>query len=278
MTGTASAAMPMTGTASAANGTNGAASAAPWAPLLQALPHAVWVVDAASLTIVGANAAAGDLCGAPAAELVGREVLDFAATPEDHAFWREAAEGRADTIESEAWVRRADGATTPVTRRAIRLEPAVHSGALFVVALEDRAAAQRRERELERRLAELQATLDSLTEGVLVVDLQGEIRNFNRRFADLWDLPDDTLLQRADDAVLDWMRRSVVDPAGYMRRLAFIDDAPLLRARDVVELQSGRMLERIAVPQVGLGRPIGRVFTFREVYPPGASPRPRVLA
>ena len=268
----------MSGAAPGGGVVNGTASTAPWMPLLQALPHAVWVVDAASHTIVGANAAAGELCGARASELVGRDVLDFAATPEDHAFWREAAEGRADTIESEAWVRRADGATTPVTRRAMRLEPVLHAGALFVVSLDDRAAAQRRERELERRLAELQATLDSLTEGVLVVDLQGEIRNFNRRFADLWDLPDDTLLQRADDAVLDWMRRSVADPAGYMRRLAFIDDAPLLRARDVVELQSGRMLERIAVPQVGRGRPIGRVFTFREVYPAGPPPRPRDLA
>ena len=256
----------------------GAASAAPWAPLLQALPNAVWVVDARSLTIVAANAPAGELCGGVVSELVGRPVLDFAATPEDQAFWRDAAEGRADAIESDAWVRRLDGAATPVARRVTRFEPSAGADSLFVVALDDRGATQRRERDLERRLAELQATLDSLADGVLVVDLQGAIRNFNRRFADLWDLPDGTLLQRADDDVLDWMRRSVVDPAAYMRRLALIDDAPLLRARDVLQLQSGRMLERIAVPQVGRGRPIGRVFMFRELHPPAGASRPRAGA
>jgi PAS domain S-box-containing protein len=250
-----------------------AGAAAPaWAALLHALPDATWVVDVRSLTIVAANAAAGLLCGATAAELVGRPVLDFAATPEDQAFWHEAAEGRADAIDSDAWLRRADGATTPIARRVTPLEAESGRTTLCVVALGERAATLRRERELERRLAELQAALDSLPDGVLVVDLQGAICNFNRRFADLWELPDDTLLQRADDAVLDWMRRSVVDPAAYMRRLAFIDDAPLLRARDVLELQSGRSLERITVPQVGRGRPIGRVFTFREVPPPPAGP------
>ena len=235
-----------------------------WGALLDAMLHAVWLVDARDLRIVAANAAAGVLHGANESELIGRPVLDFAVTPEDHVFWRDAAEALPCAIESDALVRRCDGSTVAVTRRISQL-PAGTGAALYVVALDDRGEQVRRERELEGALAELQATLDSLGDGILVTDLCGCIRNFNRRFADLWELPDELLAQRADDAVLDWMRRSVIDPGRYMRRLAAIDGAAMLRASDVLTLHSGRVIERVTVPQCSRGRPIGRLFTFREM-------------
>lgn len=240
------------------------ATPAAWGPLLDAMLHAVWLVDPHELSIVATNAAAGVLHGANESELIGRPVLDFAVTPEDHAFWRDAAEGLPGAIESDALVRRADGSTVAVTRRVSQL-PSATGAALYVVALDDRSEQVRRERELEGTLAELQATLDSLGDGILVTDLRGRIRNFNRRFADLWELPDELLAQRADDALLDWMRRAVIDPGRYMRRLAAIDGATMLRASDVLTLHSGRVIERLTVPQCSRGRPIGRVYTFREM-------------
>jgi len=252
----------------------GAAPVVPWGPLLDAMLHAVWLVEGVDLTIAMANDAALDLWGGESNGLVGRSVLELAPTPEDEAFWREARAGSMRGIESEALVRRADGSTVPVTRCVTRIG-AEDGAPLFVVALEDRAAAERRERALELRAAELEATLDSLSDGVLVVDLRGALRHFNRRFADLWELPDELALRRPDDdAVFDRMRTSVVDAASYMRRLAAIEDAPLMRARDVVRLHSGRILERTAVPQFARGRPIGRMYTFREIELPVRLARP----
>ncbi|MEO7010252.1 MAG: PAS domain-containing protein [Caldimonas sp.] len=235
--------------------------------LLEAMLHAVWLVDAGSLRIVGANAAAAALCGAEPGALIGRPVLDFAVTPEDHVFWAEAAQVSDAAIDSDALVRRVDGAVLPVVRRISRVgrPGAAGAGALYVVALDDRSAQRKREHELELAVADLQATLESLGDGILVVDLRGAIGNFNRRFADLWELPDEMLGRRADDTVLDWMRACVVDPARYMRRLAVIDDATMLRASDVLTLRSGRVIERVTVPQCSRGQPIGRVFTFREI-------------
>ena len=88
--------------------------------------------------------------------------------------------------------------------------------------------------------AELAATLESVADGVLVVDLAGHISHFNRRFAALWELPDEMLLLRADDEVFDWMRQRVADPASYMRRLAEIDDETMLRATDTLGAALGR--------------------------------------
>lgn len=256
-----------------------AAAAAPaeadsrrWAELLEAMLHAAWLVQAEGLRIVVANAQAGTLCGTFATALAGRPVLDFAATPEDDAFWHDATAHGVDSLESEALIRRDDECLVPVTRRVTRLRAA--GPGLYLVALEDRTAQRRREAELEEAVASLQATLDSLVDGVLVTDLRGRIRNFNRRFADLWELPDELLVQRRDDAVLDWMRGRVIDPSRYMRRLATIDDAAMLRASDIVTLRSGRVIERVSQPQCSRGQPVGRVFTFREIRqgPAGAPP------
>ena len=85
--------------------------------MIESMLHAVWLVDAVSLRVVAANNAAGLLMGVRAAELVGRGVLDLAATPEDLCFWDEAAGGLADSIESETFVCRLSGGTAPVTRR-----------------------------------------------------------------------------------------------------------------------------------------------------------------
>jgi PAS domain S-box-containing protein len=239
-----------------------------WGELLDAMLHAVWLVDANELVIVAANAAALDLWGGDPADLLGRSVLDFGVTPEDEAFWREAGPASGGGIESEARVRVADGSTAAVMRRVRRVRAATGAAPLYVVALDDRRDAVRREQALEVRAAELAGTLDSLDDGVLVVDLRGAIRHFNRRFADLWELPEEREARGDDDAVLDWMRQQVAEPAAYMRRLAAIEDAPLMRARDLVRLHSGRVLERTAVPQFGRGRPIGRVYTYRETEAP----------
>jgi diguanylate cyclase (GGDEF)-like protein len=61
------------------------------------------------------------------------------------------------------------------------------------------------------------------------------------------------------------MRRSVIDPAGYMRRLAAIDDATMLQATDVLRLHSGKVFERVTMPQCMRGRPVGRVYSFRDI-------------
>ena len=51
-----------------------------------------------------------------------------------------------------------------------------------------------------------------------------------------------------------------------MLRLAEIDAATMLQATDRVELRSGKVVERATAPQCSRGRPIGRVFSYREMH------------
>jgi diguanylate cyclase (GGDEF)-like protein/PAS domain S-box-containing protein len=242
---------------------NAQALRAAWTALIEGLLDAVWLVDAASLRIVAANAAAGVLLGVEASSLVSRTAAELSATPEDLAFWDGVADGWSGGVVSESLVRRFNGSVVPVTRRVNRVE--LDGVAVFVVVFQDRSAHQATQDELEHRLAELRATLESTADGILVTDLAGVIRGFNRRFAALWSLPEDLLTQRDDAAVQSWMRRSVVDVADYDRRLAAIQDATLLQTSDVFALHSGKVIERVTLPQCSRGQPIGRVFSFRDI-------------
>ena len=234
-----------------------------WASLVDALPQAVWLVDDTTLAVIAANAAAADLLGCARDALIGASAASLAATPEDLCYWDEAGRGAREALESQSYVRRFDGTTVPVARSARHV--VLDGRGVFLVALHDCSAQQRSERELELAAAELAATLESTADGILVTDLASRIRRCNRRFAELWGLPDDLLLTRDDDAITDWMRRSVIDPAAYGRRLDEIAEATLLQASDVLELHGGRVLERIVMPQCHRGRPIGRVYSFRDI-------------
>ena len=171
-----------------------------WLPLIDGLANAVWIVDPASLRVVAVNQAATDLLGVPAGSLVGKGALELAATPEDVFFWEDVARGQSDRIRSETLLVRADGSTVHVERTVSRITLA-DGESLFVVDLRDQTAERRTEADLERLLAELRATLESTADGILVIDMHGAIRNYNRRFAELWNLPHD-LVTRRDDAAI----------------------------------------------------------------------------
>lgn len=247
-----------------------------WPVLIESMLEAVCLVEPEGLRIVAANGAAGRLFGVAPAELIGRDMRETAATPEDDHFWRRVTDtgGACAGIFSDSYVTRPGGQAVPVVRRVSRIEPAP-GNAIYVLALHDRSEQVRVERAAEVSIAELAATLESVADGILVVDLAGHISHFNRRFAALWELPDEMLLLHADDEIFDWMRQRVADAGSYLRRLAQIDAQHLLRSTDVIALGSGEVVERQTLPQLSRGRPIGRVFSYRLVAAEVATPAVR---
>lgn len=241
--------------------------------LIEGLLDAVWLVNAQNLRVVAANAAAGRLFQIDPLELTGRHAQELCASPEDMAFWQEVGEAylgadpdsvQVPSIESETLVRRFDGLTIPVLRRVrhLNLGP---GQSYFLVVLHDRSEQLQIEKQLQERMADLAALLDSGAEGLMVTDVAGRIRNVNQQFARLWSVPQELLLQRNDQALWAWMRQSTSDPASYERDLARIDHTTRFSITNIIKLQNGRVLERETLPQLSGGRLIGRVFSFRDI-------------
>jgi diguanylate cyclase (GGDEF)-like protein/PAS domain S-box-containing protein len=235
-----------------------------WRGLIDGLMEGVLVVDALDLRVAEVNRAACAMLGVGRDDLLNQPIIEIAVTPEDICFWEDAAAGLVSEILSDSMFRRADGSTLNVDRR-VSLVRLGGDQAFFVVGLRDQSDQRRLESELETMIAELRATLESTADGVLVTDLSEGIRSCNRRFADLWDMPDELRAHRDDVAVFSWLAGAVVDRDGYLERLREIHRSPLLETTDLVVLRSGRVLERVSNPQYARGRPVGRVFSFRDV-------------
>jgi diguanylate cyclase (GGDEF)-like protein/PAS domain S-box-containing protein len=235
-----------------------------WLPLIEGMLESVLLVDPIQLRIMAANRAAHALLKLPAGALVGKGVVDLAAAPEDLFFWEDVAAGLSDNIFSETLLQREDGSTVHVERRVTLVRMGVDNS-MFVVAIRDHSGQRRVENELEKLIAELRATLESTADGILVTDLDGAIRSYNHLFAKLWCLPDELLTQRDDAAIYAWMDKCMVDASHYMERLGTITRSPLMEATDVLVLRSGKILERVTLPQYARGRPIGRVYSYRDI-------------
>lgn len=127
----------------------------------------------------------------------------------------------------------------------------------------------REKRQTEKALREsqslLQATLESTADGILVVDMQGKIVSSNRRFIDLWGIPDNVLQTENDKHALEFVLGQVESPAEFLSKVNQLYETPEQSSYDVIEFKDGRVFERYSQPQKIAGKTIGRVWSFRDV-------------
>ena len=231
---------------------------------LAALGQPAWLIDAARGHVVASNEHARALLGR--GDLLGLDAEDVIPNLEDMAWWDAVRCGAVGVLESDTEIHLPDGRICAVVRRAAPLQ--LEDGdALFLVTVRDRSAEHRVELERETALAELRATLEATADAILVTDLGGRIRAFNRRFATMWGLPDTVLHAEDQRTVLEWLRMNVMDVDGYDRRLEDVYAHTLGEADDQIAHVNGAVIERHSQPQWSRGRPIGRVFSFRELNP-----------
>ena len=119
--------------------------------------------------------------------------------------------------------------------------------------------------ELETSLSLLQATIESTADGILAVDGQGKIVTFNRKFAQMWQVPDFLLDLRDNNQILGFGINQLKDPEIFLNRAKELSDRPAAESFDILEFKDGRMLERYSLPQCTKGKITGRVFSFRDV-------------
>ncbi len=121
------------------------------------------------------------------------------------------------------------------------------------------------EENLKLSLSLLQATLESTTEGILVVDFAGKIRSHNNQFKTLFNIPDQIIESGNDSILLDFVLNQFKNPENFIKKVEDLYKNPELESFDVLELKDGKILERYSCPQRLDGLPIGRVWSFNNV-------------
>ncbi len=118
----------------------------------------------------------------------------------------------------------------------------------------------------QSRLASLlRATLESTADGILVVGRDGRILTHNRRFAEMWRIPDSVLASRDDGQALAWVLEQLRDPDPFMAKIRELYAKPEQSSYDVLYFKDGRVFERYSQAQVVDGQAVGRVWSFRDV-------------
>jgi signal transduction histidine kinase/CheY-like chemotaxis protein len=232
--------------------------------LLDQTEEMLLLVNPATLTIAYANQPACQLLGYDRDNLQHMEITRIECALSDLFYWDEVRQGRQSNLEGvEGLYLCADGATLAVTKTIHAIH---HGGANWLLI---RAIDSRLQKRVEDQLAQstslLRATLEATADGIMVVDRDGVIVNMNRRFAELWRIPE-ALLERHDDAaVFDFIATQTKHPVSYCARLAAIAAAPDDESFDTIELADQRVFERKSRPQHLGEHIIGRVFSFTDV-------------
>lgn len=129
----------------------------------------------------------------------------------------------------------------------------------------DVTARIRADEEHGRSLSLLEAALESTADGLLVVDVEGKIVTYNRKFVEMWRIPEGIVASRDDEKALGYVLDQLKAPDAFLRKVKDLYQHPESQSFDWLEFHDGRIFERYSQPQRVRGRIIGRVWSFRDV-------------
>src|SRR5512140_666929 len=156
---------------------------------------------------------------------------------------------------------------TPNVRSAIPLSRLLRARRSFLEML-DRTRKRVAHPSARTTLAILRAQQEATLDGILVVDAAGRVLSHNRRFREIWKIPDELAKNADDQELLGYVSDLVRDWPGFISTVQYLYDHPEeVRTADIVELNDGRVLSRASLPVRSDGSVTGRSWYFRDVTP-----------
>jgi len=123
---------------------------------------------------------------------------------------------------------------------------------------------KRYEWEARRAVTLLQSTLDSTADGILVIGHDGRVLTWNRRFADMWGIPAESMEDDDDQELIGQLVEKLNDPAEFLNNLAALHEHPEDESMNALLLKDGRRLEQYSIGRYLDDEPV-RVWSFRDV-------------
>jgi PAS domain S-box-containing protein len=124
---------------------------------------------------------------------------------------------------------------------------------------------KRSQNALERSLSLQHATLESTADGILVVDRAGKVSSFNRKYLEMWRIPEFLTVLNDDEPLLKYVVDQLKDPQRFLERVQQLYASPASQSYDTVEFKDGRVFERYSQPQRIGDEVVGRVWSFRDL-------------
>lgn len=135
----------------------------------------------------------------------------------------------------------------------------------FAVSFSDISEKKRAENNINYQKKLLEASTESVLDGILMVSPQGKMLHFNQQFLNIWNFPPAIIEAQSDELALQYAANETADPAAFLARVTDIYSQPNQQFREEMPMKDGRVYERFGAPiQDGETR-LGWVWTFRDI-------------
>ena len=119
--------------------------------------------------------------------------------------------------------------------------------------------------DIQNSLALADAVFESIYNGLLVVNKDGEFIKFNRKFAEMWNIPYDIPELAENRKLLDTVLSQMADPEEFKAKVLELYSNPESESIDLIYFKDGRIFERYSKPIYIESEVIGRVWSFQDV-------------
>ncbi len=211
------------------------------------------------------NEAACGLLGYSREEFLRMSIHDIepGLTPENWwRHWQQVQQAGSFTVETQHQTKEGRVVSVEVTFNYLKFNDREYNCA-FVRDISDRKQAQKA---LQRTNALLKAQLEADLDGVLVTDEQGALATYNRRFCEMWQVPEEVMHCKDEEKLLECVVPLIAEPQRVFSQMEYLDENPTLISRDEIVLTNGKVFERYSAPVLSpKGEFYGRIWSFRDI-------------
>ncbi|HMW17631.1 MAG TPA: ATP-binding protein [Accumulibacter sp.] len=234
--------------------------------LLAASREMLAVVDPATLEIVHSNDCFYQTLGYCREAMIGRPITEFECSLQDVFFWSEVGAGCVDQeYRADGLYGCANGEFLPVEKIVRKF----HDGQRSWISLSARDARSliRAEDELRATASVLQATFESVADGVIVLDTAGRLLNYNARFITIvgHNVASEITHRQGQLRLLRRLLRQTPRPKESMRHWRTLTAMESEESAQVFTFLDGRSLRFRSRPLMMKGQVEGRVLSVIDI-------------
>lgn len=211
----------------------------------------------------GANPAADKILGVDNSALIGKEIEEafpvLKTTDIPAHYYEAAASGKFFRNEEVYYTGGEISGAYEV--HAFQVEPGV-----MATVFSDISERKRTEEEIKYQNSLMKTQQEATEDGILIVDRNGRILTYNKKFTTIWKIPEELLVSGSDQPVLDYVADSVAEPEEFINRVRYLYSSENESSHEFIKMKDGRILERYSSPVVAEDKTYyGRVWYFRDI-------------
>lgn len=118
---------------------------------------------------------------------------------------------------------------------------------------------------LEKSLSLVNATLESTTDGIIVINSESKVENFNQKFLYMWSIPASFLENQPIEKIVHFVLDQVENKTECLAKINELEKNPDMEGFAELKIKGGRTYEYYSRPQYVGVQAVGRVWSFRDI-------------